>query len=169
MRTLRVSLAIALVLTVLLVKSHLDSLASEWQRGYGAELAPEFVLNDDGAHIELVSKDQVSVLVDRPRSPPQAPQPTPPTSQAHLESTNPPPTRIKSVPETAPVWVPGVENEDMDEEMISYLRKYMEYLNRSNEPKPKVTPSVAPKPDRIIVMGRTSLEDTSWLEYELPE
>jgi hypothetical protein len=175
MRKFRISLICGLVLTLLLVKNHLDSIKSDRQdrRGF------DYVVDDTGgAHIELVSKDQFaapihsSLQVSSSTTTPVTPTPTP-TSKVYPEPTKPAIERTEFKPEIIPVEVPGLWDSD-DDDFASFLWGYMEEGEEeegerkptpSSPPKPKVTP----KSDRIIVVGRTSRENTDWLEEELPE
>jgi hypothetical protein len=181
----RVSIAVALVITILLVKNHLDSLEPQWQADRGADLAPEFVLDSAGAHIELVSANpnpaQLSPSYSSHSShssypsSPIAPKSSPaPPSKTWPEPTNPPVTPTKFQPKSIPVDVPGANDDiwqypfwaDRDDEV-----GVIHNLNLKPEPKPKSTPKpkVSPYPDRIVVLGRMSWEDSDWLEDELPE
>lgn len=175
MRTFRISLAVALVITFLLVKSHLDSIGSaQREREYDAGIAPDFVLEDGGAHIELLSKDQVPVPPVRSGSSSRATHSSTPTSKTktYLQPTKPV-TPTKWQPESIPVYVPGQEFWEDDDDFNLDWQDYLLGWDSDKDsepaqlapPKPKVTP----KSDRIIVMGRTSREDTTWLEDELPE
>lgn len=172
MRTFRISLALALVITFLLVKSHLGSIGSgKREHDYGAAGAPELVLNDGGAHIELVSKDKVPKSSRRSRPSSRAHSSLTPTLKTYPDPTNPVAPR-KSEPETVPVHVPGQEFLN-DDYFDNAWEEYWSSVNwdpdwepaRASPPKPKVTP----KSDRVIVMGRTWWEDSTWLKEELPE
>jgi hypothetical protein len=183
--TFRVSIAVALVVTILLVKNHLDSLEPQWQADRGADLAPEFVLDSAGAHIELVSAKPNPAHLSPPYSShsshssypssPIAPKSSPaPPSRTWPEPTNPPVTPTKFQPKSIPVDVPGAYDDiwqypfwaDRDDEV-----GVIHNLNVKPKPKPKSTPKpkVSPYPDRIVVLGRMSWEDSDWLEDELPE
>ncbi|KAJ5382014.1 uncharacterized protein N7496_004442 [Penicillium cataractarum] len=181
--TFRVSIAVALVVTILLVKNHLDSLEPKWQADRGADLAPEFVLDSAGAHIELVSANPTRLsptysshsLQASYSSSPIAPQSNPaPPSKSWPEPTNPPVKPTKFQPKSIPVDVPGAYDDiwqypfwmDRDDEA-----GVIHNLNVKPKPKPKSTPKpkVSPYPDRVIVLGRMSWEDSDWLEEELPE
>jgi len=159
MHTFRISLICGLVLTLLLVKSHLDSIESDRQ-------AIDFVVNDQGARIELVSKGQVPTPI---HSSLQVSSPTiatpKPTSKVYPEPTNPALKRTEFKPETIPVDVPGLYNDD------DFLWDYTEDYDEERKPTPSSPPKpkVSPKSDRIVVMGSTSWENTDWLEEELPE
>lgn len=165
MRTYRISLTLVLVITFLLVKSHVSSIGSGPQKrdhGRGVDVAPELVLEEHGAHIELVSKNHVP----RSRSASTTAQSHTPTGKIYPEPTNPAMPK-RWVPETVPVYVPGSEFWD-DEDDYYFWQNYwreMENERRRKAPKPKVTPMS----DRIVVVGRMSYEDTTWLEDELPE
>lgn len=171
MRTFRISLALAVVIIFLLVKSHLNSIASGQRRhDQNAAGAPELVLDDGGAHIELVSKDRLPKSLRRSRPSSRARAPPAPTLETHPDPTDPVAPR-EWEPETVSVYVPGQEFLDDDyfddvwEEYWSNVRNPAREPARASPPKPKVMP----KSDRVIVMGRTFWEDTTWLEEELPE
>jgi hypothetical protein len=167
MRTFRVSLICSLVLTLLLVKNHLDSIKSDRQdrRGF------DYVVDGGGAHIELVSKDQFAAPV---HSSLQVSSSTTtlltPTSKVYPEPTKPAIERTEFKPEIIPVEVPGLWDDD-DDDFASFLWGYMEAEEEERKPTPSSPPKpkVTPKSDRIIVVGRTSRENTDWLEEELPE
>jgi hypothetical protein len=175
MRTFRISLICSLVLTLLLVKNHLDSIKSDRQDRRGFDYVVD---GGGGTHIELVSKDQFaapvhfSLQVSSSTTTPLTPTPTP-TSKVYPEPTKPAIERTEFKPEIIPVEVPGLWDDD-DDDFASFLWGEMEEEEKekgerkptpSSPPKPKVTP----KSDRIIVVGRTSRENTDWLEEELPE
>lgn len=188
-KSLRVSVAIGLILTLVLVNRHVASIEPV-QTG-DSNFKSEFVIEDGEGHIELVSVDRYPRAVinsaraassHAPSAPPSIsqtiPKPAPsPTVEAWLEPTKPaPPTRF--APKQIPVNVPG--EFFWDDEDDSYLEDYTEKeevqlgqrqkhskstSTSSSPPKPKPTP----KSDRIIVLGRMSYEDATWLEDELPE
>lgn len=187
-KSLRVSVAIGLILTLVLVNRHVASLKPA-QAG-DSHFKSEFVIEDGEGHIELVSVDRhPRAIIDSARAASsRAPIPSPasisqtigkptpsPTVQAWLEPTRPaPPTRF--APKQIPVNVPGELFLDDDDD--SYLdddyregeaqlgqRHKNSKPTSSSPPKPKPTP----KPDRIVVLGRMSYEDATWLEDELPE
>lgn len=179
--TFRVLIAIALVLTILLVKDHLNSLEPQWQADRGADLVPEFVLDSAGAHIELVSANPAKKspsnssrpsLSSSSSSPIVPKQSSIPPTKSWPKPSNPPVTPTKFQPKSIPVDVPGAYDDiwqypfwaDRDDE-VGVIH------NQNVKPKPKSTPKpkVSPYPDRIIVLGRMSWEDTDWLEEELPE
>lgn len=181
-KSLRVSVAIVLLLTLVLVNRHVASI----EPAQPEDLASEFVIDAGQGHIELVSSDRrprgvaesappssyVSALAPHSRT--MSNSAASPTVQGWLEPTKPAPP-IKFAPKQIPVYVPGQEYWDFDYDL--YPNEYREdvqlgqrHKNKgrpttSSPPKPKVTP----KSDRIVVLGRMSYEDTSWLEEELPE
>ncbi|KAJ5134929.1 hypothetical protein N7526_006294 [Penicillium atrosanguineum] len=175
MRTFRITLVCGLVLTLLLVKIHLDSIKSDRVDRLDRQDRRkfDFVVNDGGAHIELVSKDQLSPSVQAWSSSTTASTTTvsTSTSKTYPEPTNPAIRRTEFKPQIIPVEVPGFwadDYDDYDDLWWQYIEDYEEEERKptpSSPPKPKVTP----KTDRIIVMGRTSWEDSDWLEEELPE
>lgn len=180
--TYRVSIAIALVLTILLVKNHLDSLEPQWQADRGADLVPVFVLDSGGAHIELLSANPAQKSPSNSSQPslssfsssPIAPkQNSIPPTKSWPEPTNPPVPPTKFQPKSIPVDVPGANDDiwqypfwaDRNDDEVGVIH------NQNDKPKPKSTPKpkISPYPDRTIVLGRMSWEDTDWLEEELPE
>lgn len=172
MRTFRISLICGLVLTLLLVKSHLDSIKSDRQdrRRF------DFVVNDGGAHIELVSKDQVPTPVHSSSRVSSSTTTTPtPTSKAWPEPTNPAIKRTEFKPQIIPVEVPGGWDDDIFDFTPFLWDSTEDDKDEEEEEERKPTPSSPPKPkvtpksDRIVVMGRTSWENTDWLEEELCE
>lgn len=170
--TFRVSIVIALVFTILLVKNHLDSLEPQWQADRGADLVPEFVLDSAGAHIELVSANPAQKSPSNSSQPSLSSSPIPPT-KSWPEPTKPPVSPAKFQPKSIPVDVPGANNDiwqypfwaDRNDDEVGVIH------NQNAKPKPKSTPKpkASPYPDRIIVLGRMSWEDTDWLEEELHE
>lgn len=192
---LRVSVAIALLLTLVLVNRHVASIEPA-HAAQAEDLKSEFVIQDGEGHIELVSVDRHprAVINSVHSSSPSAPTlslplqtklnagPSP-TVPRWLEPTKPaPPTKF--APQKIPVDVPGeffwgadydeylnelMEEEDEEEDNPWGAQLGQRHKNSkptsSSPPKPKVTP----KSDRIIVLGRMSYEDASWLEEELPE
>lgn len=179
--TFRVSIAIAVVVTIILVKNHLDSLESQWQADRGADLAPEFVLDSAGAHIELVSANPTQLSPSNSSHPslssysssPIAPKSSPaPPTKSWPEPTNPPVMPTKFQPKSIPVDVPAANDDIWQYPFWSDTDDEVGVIHNLNvKPKPKSTPKpkVSPYPDRIIVLGRMSWEDTDWLEEELPE
>ena len=173
--TFRVAIAIALVFGLFLVKNHLDSIDSQWLSDRDASLGPDssdYVLDDAGAHFELVSR---KIALSSSSSSLPTPSLSSPTSKQFLEPTKPPATPTKFEPKRIPVNVPNQYLDFLDPSLDKYFndldlsiglkqgRKKMP--KPSSPPKPKVTP----KTDRIIVLGRMSWEDADWLEEELPE
>lgn len=171
MRTFRISLILVLVITLLLVKSHLNSIGFGPQKhdhGKGIGVTPDYILEEHGAHIELVSKDHVPMppAAARSRSAMETLQAHTPTGKTYLEPTNPA-TPKRWVPETVPVYVPGQDFWD-DVDDYDFWQDYWQEVN--NQRKQKASkPKVAPMSDRIVVLGRMSWEDPTWLEDELPE
>lgn len=164
MRTLRIFLALTLILALLLVKSHLDSISSE--RGQSPDdardIASKSVLNEGGTSIELVSKghplEESSLTIELPSNPEAYPQPTNPSAPERWE------------PESIPVNVPEQLALDAHGDSTAAMEEYWRQLDAERKSKTKTSrPKVKPKSDRIIVIGRTSGEYTSWLEDELPE
>lgn len=171
MRTYRISLTLVLVITFLLIKSHLNSIGSGPQKrdhGKGVDVAPELVLEEHGARIELVSKDHVPAppARSRSRSASTTAHSHTPTGKTYPEPTNPAMPK-RWAPETVPVYVPGSEFWDDEDDYVSWQNYWREVDNerRRKASKPKVTPMS----DRIVVLGKMSWEDTTWLEDELPE
>ncbi|KAJ5688818.1 hypothetical protein N7462_003210 [Penicillium macrosclerotiorum] len=187
----RLFIAFALVGAVLLVRNHLGSLESQWPAGQALDLTPEFILESDGAHIELVSipRGYEAQAVSSSESPLPlssiaASHSSGPTEKSYPTPTNPPAAKSKFQPKSIPVDVPGAEDDffdqypfwfDDDMEVIRPDPKNGRLKSNSKtkpnpptKPKPH-RPKVSPYPDRIIVMGRTLWEDTDWLEEELPE
>ncbi|KAK5797356.1 hypothetical protein VI817_003647 [Penicillium citrinum] len=157
---------------------------------------PDFVIEEGNGRIELVSGDRhpramknnahsavssssPSIVIAQSRIVPS------PTSQGWLEPTNPvsapaPPTKF--APQQIPVRVPGLDfwnddDDDDDEYMNDYTmsendgifgQRHRNKLNHPDESSPP-KPTVTPKSDRIVVLGRMSYEDSSWLEEELPD
>ncbi|KAJ6107119.1 hypothetical protein N7523_008442 [Penicillium sp. IBT 18751x] len=175
MRTFRITLVCGLVLTLLLVKTHLGSIKSDRvdHQDHQDRRKFDFVVNDGGAHIELVSKDQLRPPVQAWSSSTVTSTTTVSTSTSKIypEPTNPAIKRTEFKPQIIPVEVPGLwydDYDDLDDPWWQFLgneEKEERKATPSSPPKPKVTP----KTDRIIVMGRTSWEDSDWLEEELPE
>lgn len=167
MRTFRITLVCGLVLTLLLVKTHLDSI----KRDRVDRRKFDFVVNDGDTHIELVSKDQLPAPVQFLSS--SSTTVSTSTSKTYPEPTKPAIKRTEFKPQIIPVQVPGIWDEDYDD-YDDFWWHYMEDDEEEKEErKPTSTkpprPYVTPKTDRIIVMGRTSWEDSDWLEEELPE
>lgn len=167
MRTpLRAVIAIGLIITLFLVKFHLDSIL-QWQTdGITSDV---YVLDGD-SYIELVSHTATPVSQTQTRRKwiPTA-QPTPRPVIA-----NPEPKRI-------PVDVPGAEwagelffgSRDFDLEGVFDNAQIIAPAEHKDVVAPSSTapsrPKVTPKSDRVIVLGKMSYEDTNWLEDELPE
>ncbi|CAG7915580.1 unnamed protein product [Penicillium olsonii] len=175
--TVRATIAVALVATVFLVKIHLDSL-SQWQDpGRRTSTRDTYVLDGD-AYIELVSAEPTATTSNPTRRKwiPTA-RPTPRSMAASAKSKN------------IPVDVPGAEwswggpwyqpsrsskltnSQNLHAQQLGPIQQLQQENRRkatpsaSAPPRPKITP----KSDRIIVLGRMSYEDSSWLEDELPE
>ncbi|CAG8247630.1 unnamed protein product [Penicillium olsonii] len=175
--TVRATIAVALVATVFLVKIHLDSL-SQWQDpGRRTSTRDTYVLEGD-AYIELVSAEATATTSNPTRRKwiPTA-RPTPRSMAASAKSKN------------IPVDVPGAEwswggpwyqpsrsskltnSQNLHAQQLGPIQQLQQENRRkatpsaSAPPRPKITP----KSDRIIVLGRMSYEDSSWLEDELPE
>ena len=175
MRTFRITLVCGLVLTLLLVKTHLDSIKSDRvdRLGHQDRRKFDFVVNDGGAHIELVSKDRLLPPDQAWSSSTITSTATVSisTSKTYPEPTKPAIQRTEFKPQIIPVEVPGLwydDYDDFDDSWWQYIEDGEEEERKpipSSPPKPKVTP----KTDRIIVMGRTSWESSDWLEEELPE
>lgn len=176
MRSRRISLILVLVITFLLVKSHLNSIGHGQQKGdhgQGVDAIAEYVVEERGAHIELVSKNRVRVLDAPARS--RAASTTfhshTPKDKTYLEPTNPATPR-RWEPETIPVDVPGwefLDNEnDYDVDWQTNWWEENDGQTRQRRPTPP-KPEVTPKSDRIVVVGKMLWEDTAWLEDELPE
>ncbi|KAJ5566736.1 uncharacterized protein N7459_010118 [Penicillium hispanicum] len=178
----RISITMVLVVTVLLVRRHLNSISSPPQLSGRATYLPEFVLSDAGAHIELVSEERgshqvaisTSSTITTPRAAPSASK-SKPKSGLHSEPTKAPVTPTQFAPEVIPVQVPGEDDDfdplqqdwDLERPQDGYS---LGWKHRNSKPKPKPPkPTVTPKTDRTIVLGRMSWEDTAWLEEELPE
>lgn len=181
MRTpLRAAIAIALVVIVFLVKTHLDSIL-QWQNDeFDLENARKdhYVL-DGGAYIELVS------------APPIMPTPQNPTRRKWTPMARPTRSLMpKSEPMRIPVDVPGAEwagQDPFSEDPGAYRGLYESFemqnvhadllspvvhgdvvevvSSTTAPPRPRITP----KSDRIIVLGKMSYENTDWLEEQLPE
>ncbi|KAJ9490452.1 hypothetical protein VN97_g2803 [Penicillium thymicola] len=172
MRTpLRAVIATALITTLFLVKFHLDSIL-QWQPdGITSDL---YVLDGD-SYIELVSAHTTT-----PASQTQTRRKWIPTARPtpRLVIANPEPKRI-------PVDVPGAEwagelffgsreaPKFYDFESVLDNAQIIAPAEHNDMVAPSSTaprrPKVTPKSDRVIVLGKMSYEDTSWLEDELPE
>jgi hypothetical protein len=176
--TLRAAIAIALLATVLLVKFHLDSI-SQWQNTDDrrkASTRDSYVLEDGDAYIELVSADTTTPASHNP------------TRRKWVPTARPTPRRMSAsaIPRRIPVDVPGAEWAGQDtffrsrkpNRLTSSQRLHAQQLgplqqgnlqkmapSPATPPRPKITP----KSDRIIILGKMSYEDTTWLEDELPE
>lgn len=176
--TVRATIALALVATVLLVKIHLDSL-SQWQDSGDrrTSIRDTYVLDGD-AYIELVSAEPTSTTSN-------------PTRRKWIPTARPTPRLMaaSAKPKRVPVDVPGAEwswggpwyepsklsklsnSQKLHAQQLGPIQQLQQSNGRkaapssSAPPRPKVTP----KSDRIIVLGRMSYEDTNWLEDELPE
>ncbi|KAJ5104321.1 hypothetical protein NUU61_001668 [Penicillium alfredii] len=168
----RVSLTIILVVALLLVKKHLNSLRSQWPAHGQLTARDSYVVTNGGAHIELVSisndpVDDVVVLLKTadvtsasawtatttatPTS-----EPTQPSTQSRQSPT------VASPPE--PLTDP-IENGQSLVLTIPVPAASRAFDREEHPPRPKVTP----KSDRVIILGQMSYEDTSWLEEQLPE
>ncbi|KAJ5957998.1 uncharacterized protein N7479_005148 [Penicillium vulpinum] len=173
MRTpLRAAIAVALVITVFLVKFHLDSIL-QWQND---PITSNLYVLDGDAHIELVSAHTATsashTQTRRKWFPTARPTPRP------LIPNNSEPKRI-------PVDVPGAEwagelffrsraaPKFYDSESLFGNPKILAPVEHGNVMAPSATapshPKVTPKSDRVIVLGKMSYEDTDWLEDQLPE
>jgi hypothetical protein len=171
----RAAIAIVLVVTVFLSKIHLDSISQSHDRSDLQNTREDlYVLNGD-AYIELVSA---------PIATPTARHPT----RRKWKPTGRPTPRLvmaESEPKRIPVNVPGAEWDGQDPffgarrpHILSGLQEpYANLLNPVVQEVQKMTPSsttplrpkITPKPDRIIVLGKMSYENTDWLEEQLPE
>ncbi|KAJ5981018.1 hypothetical protein N7481_008316 [Penicillium waksmanii] len=186
-KSLRVSVAIGLLLTLVLVNRHVASIKPAQAGDFNFK--SELVIEDGESHIELVSIDRYPrVVVDSARAasshapiPPPAsisqtiakPAPSP-AVQAWLEPTRPAPS-TRFVPKQIPVNVPGEfswdddDDSDLDDNREDEAQLGQRHKNSkptsSSPPKPKSTPNS----DRIVMLGRMSYEDATWLEDELPE
>jgi hypothetical protein len=176
--TFRAAIAIVLLVTVLLVKSHLDSI-SQWQDTGDRRKASTrdiYVLEDGDAYIELVSADTTTSTPSNPTKRKWVPtaRPTPRPMSASAKSR-----RI-------PVDVPGAEWAGQDpffrsrrpnrlteaqrlhaQQLDALQPGNMQKMAPSSSMPPR--PTITPKSDRIIILGKMSYEDTDWLEDELPE
>jgi hypothetical protein len=182
MRTIgRAVIAIAVVLTVLLVRSHVESISQPQTPGRKQASARDYyVLDNSDAYIELVSADTTTSPSYNPTRHKWVPtgRPTPPVV----------PDKIAT--KQIPVRVPGAEWAGQDPFLRDWMSKSnpkkltdsqkahgqqlgpLKYGNvqklapsSTAPPRPKITP----KSDRIIVLGRMSYEDADWLEDLLPE
>jgi hypothetical protein len=173
MRTpLRAVMAIALIITLFLVKFHLDSILQWQNNGSTSDL---YVLDGD-SYIELVSAHTAT-----PASQTQTRRKWIPTARPtpRLVIANPEPKRI-------PVDVPGAEwagellfgsrgapkfydlESVLDNAQIIAPAEHNDVVVVPSSTAPS-RPKVTPKSDRVIVLGKMSYEDTNWLEDELPE
>jgi hypothetical protein len=166
MRTpLRAAIAVALIITLFLVKHHLDSIL-RWRDD-------EIILGD--AYIELVSAHAAT-----PASHTQTRRKWYPTARPTAQViANPEPERI-------PVDVPGAEwagelffnareapnFHDSMKGLIDNVQ-LLAPVEQGDATAPSSTapsrPKVTPKSDRVIIVGKMSYEDTNWLEDHLPE
>ncbi|KAJ5873124.1 hypothetical protein N7455_003667 [Penicillium solitum] len=171
MRTpLRAVIAIGLIITLFLVKFHLDSIL-QWQTdGITSDV---YVLDGD-SYIELVSHTAT------PASQTQTRRKWIPTARptSRLVIANPEPKRI-------PVDVPGAEwagelffgsrgaPNFYDLESVLDNAQIIAPAEHNDAAAPSSTapsrPKVTPKSDRVIILGKMSYENTNWLEDELPE
>ncbi|KAJ5469817.1 hypothetical protein N7530_007174 [Penicillium desertorum] len=169
MRTpLRAAIAVALIITLFLVKHHLDSIL-RWRDD-------EIILGD--AYIELVSAHAATPAT--PASPTQTRRKWYPTARPTAQViANPEPERI-------PVDVPGAEwagelffnareapnFHDSMKGLIDNVQ-LLAPVEQGDATAPSSTapsrPKVTPKSDRVIIVGKMSYEDTNWLEDHLPE
>ncbi|CAI7571756.1 unnamed protein product [Penicillium viridicatum] len=172
MRTpLRAVVAIALIIILFLVKSHLDSILQSQPDGITSDL---YVLDGD-AYIELVSAHTAT-----PASKTQ-------TRRKWIPTARPTPRPVVANPEPKriPVDVPGAEwagelffgsrgePKFYDLENVLDDAQIIAPAEHNDVVAPSYTaparPKVTPKSDRVIVLGKMSYEDTTWLEDELPE
>ncbi|OQE35443.1 hypothetical protein PENCOP_c013G01829 [Penicillium coprophilum] len=171
MRTpLRAAIAIALIVTVFLVKFHLDSIL-QWSD----RKTPNIYALDGDTYIELVSAPtttSASRTQTRRKWTPTA-RPT-----RHVVANNLEPKRI-------PVDVPGAEwagelwfrselpPSFYDSESLLKNPEILAPVEHDDAMEPSSTapvrPKVTPKSDRVIVLGKMSYENTDWLEDQLPE
>ncbi|KAJ5641901.1 hypothetical protein N7490_005901 [Penicillium lividum] len=174
--TFRVAIAVALVFTIFILKNHLSTIEEQWQPDRTSHV-PDFVLDDAGTHIELVSGDDLPATPAASSSPIVSSVSSPmttSTTQGFLEATGLPVTPAQFEPQMIPVEVPGSNYYD-DQSWDAYLED-LDYNigsrhGHNQPPKPQTTPKppVPKLTDRIIVLGRMSWEDSDWLEEELPE
>ena len=178
MRTkVRAAIAIALVATVLLVKAHLDSI-SQWQDSGDRKKASSrdfYVLEDGDAYIELVSAATTTPSHN-------------PTRRKWIPTARPTPRPMSASakPKRIPVEVPGAEWAGQDpffpsrkpnkltdsqwlhaQQLGPLQHGNVQKMSPSSTAPPR--PKITPKSDRVIVLGKMSYEDTTWLEDELPE
>lgn len=154
MHTLRILLALTLILTLLLVKSHLDSISSNPLQSAGDDGK---VLAEGGAVNYPVASSWTTDSIPNPVA---YPEPTNPVAPTNWD------------PESIPVDVPPPVVENDGDPASDEMEDYWRQLDSERKSRPKTSPDkpkVMPKSDRVIVSGRTSQEDTSWLEDELPE
>lgn len=172
MRTpLRATIALALVITVFLVKSHLDSVL-QWQTDHRIN-TDLYILGD--AYIELVSAQTATPATASQN----------PTRRKWTPTARPTPRLVQANPELkrVPVDVPGAEwagdlffrSRGTPKSYDSLLDKLLSPVEEDDDDvvAPSSTaparPKVTPKSDRIVVLGKMSYEDTDWLEDQLPE
>lgn len=170
MRTpFRAVIASVLMITLLLVKFHLDSIL-QWQND-GRTFSPFL---DGDAYIELVSTHTAT-----PASRTQTRRKWTPTARS------PRPVMANAEPKRIPVDVPGAEwagelffrsrgAPELYDPENSFDDAHLIALAEQNDVMaPSFTapfrPKITPKSDRVIVLGKMSYEDTNWLEEELPE
>ncbi|KAK4868544.1 hypothetical protein LT330_006746 [Penicillium expansum] len=172
MRTpLRAAIAIALIITLFLVKFHLDSILQWRNDGITSDL---YVLDGD-AYIELVSAHTAT-----PASRTQTRRKWTPTARP-----TPRPVIANPEPKRIPVDVPGAEwagelffrsrgtpkfydlETSFDDAQLIAPAEHNDVMAPSSTAPRR--PKVTPKSDRVIVLGKMSYEDTNWLEDELPE
>lgn len=172
MRTpLRAAMAIALIITLFLVKFHLDSILQWRNDGITSDL---YVLDGD-AYIELVSAHTAT-----PASRTQTRRKWTPTARP-----TPRPVIANPEPKRIPVDVPGAEwagelffrsrgtpkfydlETSFDDAQLIAPAEHNDVMAPSSTAPRR--PKATPKSDRVIVLGKMSYEDTNWLEDELPE
>ncbi|KAJ5500849.1 hypothetical protein N7463_008099 [Penicillium fimorum] len=169
MRTpLRAAIAIALIVTIFLVKFHLDSIL-QW-----SDRTRELYVLDGDTYIELVSAHTTTSASHTQTRRKWAPTARPTRS---VVLNNPEHKRI-------PVDVPGAEwagelfwrstaPKSYDSKSLLENAKILAPVENDDATAPSSTaparPKVTPKSDRVIVLGKMSYENTDWLDDQLPE